>query len=106
MIVKATLPLGGSEPQRRGGRHTPHDEQQKKNRTAFARKLRREEAPSERLLWAALRARQLCGLKFRRQHRIGPFFADVACCSEKLIVEISDGVMKFDAGRISGDGSR
>ena len=61
------------------------------NRTAFARKLRREETPSERLLWAALRASQLCGLKFRRQHGIGPFFADLACCSEKLIVEIDGG---------------
>ena len=103
MIVYATLPLGGSEPQRVEGE--PHRmTSSKNNRTSFARKLRREKTPSERLLWALLRARQPCRLKFRRQHRIGPFFADVACCSEKLIVEISDGVMKFDIKRISGDG--
>ena len=32
--------------------------------------------------------RQLCGLKFRRQHPIGPFFVDFACCERKLVVEI------------------
>ena len=60
-------------------------------RTQLARRLRRQETPSEQLLWAALRARQLCKLKFRRQHTIGPFFADFACCSEKVIVEIDGG---------------
>ena len=58
------------------------------DRTKFARRLRRQETPSEQLLWAALRARQLCKLKFRRQHNIGPFFADFACCSQMVIVEI------------------
>jgi very-short-patch-repair endonuclease len=28
------------------------------------------------------------GLKFRRQHPIGPFFADFACVARKLVVEI------------------
>lgn len=35
-----------------------------------------------------LRRRQLCGLKFRRQHPIGSFFADFACFKRKLVVEI------------------
>ena len=35
-----------------------------------------------------LRARQLCGLKFRRQHPIGPWIADFACVDRMLVVEI------------------
>jgi len=27
-------------------------------------------------------------LKFRRQHPIGPFFADFACAAKKLVIEI------------------
>jgi very-short-patch-repair endonuclease len=30
-------------------------------------------------------------LKFRRQHQIGPFFADFVCVSRKLVVEIDGG---------------
>ena len=64
---------------------------EKHNRTAIARNLRRQETASEKLLWGALRARQLCRLKFRRQHSIGPFFADFACCSQNVVVEIDGG---------------
>jgi very-short-patch-repair endonuclease len=28
------------------------------------------------------------GLKFRRQHPIGPYFADFACVARKLVVEV------------------
>jgi very-short-patch-repair endonuclease len=38
----------------------------------FARGLRREQTDAERLLWEMLRNRGLDGLKFRRQHPIGP----------------------------------
>ena len=34
--------------------------------------LRREETPPEQLLWLALRNAQIGGMKFRRQHPIGP----------------------------------
>jgi very-short-patch-repair endonuclease len=30
----------------------------------------------------------MAGLKFRRQHPIGPFFADFACVARKLVIEI------------------
>jgi very-short-patch-repair endonuclease len=36
-------------------------------------------------------ARQLCGLKFRREHPIGPFIVDFACVPQKLVVEIDGG---------------
>jgi very-short-patch-repair endonuclease len=28
------------------------------------------------------------GVKFRRQHPIGPYFADFACASKRLVIEI------------------
>ena len=30
-------------------------------------------------------------MKFRRQHPIGPFFADFACVSQRLVVELDGG---------------
>src|SRR5262249_37325892 len=45
----------------------------------------------ERILWGLLRGGRLGGLKFRRQHPIGPFFADFYCCEAKLVVEL-DGI--------------
>ncbi len=60
-------------------------------RTNRARSLRKNETKSEKLLWSILRGKQLCGLKFRRQHPVGPFFADFACVSRRLVVEIDGG---------------
>ena len=39
-------------------------------------------------MWSLLRGGQLCNLKFRRQHPIGPYYADFACVSSRLVVEI------------------
>jgi len=49
----------------------------------------------ERRLWFRVRAKQL-GVKFRRQHPIGPYVADFACTSARLIVEI-DGDTHMEA---------
>ena len=46
-------------------------------------------------LWSRLRSRQL-GARFRRQHPIGPYFADFACISERLVVEV-DGETHLEA---------
>ncbi|MBV8771164.1 MAG: DUF559 domain-containing protein [Deltaproteobacteria bacterium] len=35
-----------------------------------------------------LRARRFSGFKFRRQHRIGPYFVDLGCVAQRLIIEI------------------
>jgi very-short-patch-repair endonuclease len=53
-----------------------------------ARELRRDSSKPERLCWELLRDRRLSGVKFRRQHPIGPYFADFACISKKLVIEI------------------
>jgi len=60
-----------------------------------ARQLRKEPTPAESRLWASLRGSQLHGVKFRRQHAIGPYVADFCCPKYKLIVEL-DGSQHLD----------
>ena len=55
------------------------------------RRLRTESTPEERKLWRHLRAKRFGGFKFRRQHRIGPYFADFCCLERGLIVELDGG---------------
>lgn len=56
-----------------------------------ARRLCQDATDVERILWRALRGRQLDGLKFRRQHPIGPYVADFACLERGLVVELDGG---------------
>ncbi len=60
----------------------------KNDATSYARDLRRYGSRAEKICWELLRDRRMAGLKFRRQHPIGPFFADFACISAKLVIEI------------------
>ena len=59
-----------------------------KARTERARDLRFNDSRAEREVWEFLRAHRMGGLKFRRQHPIGPFFADFACVARKLVIEV------------------
>jgi very-short-patch-repair endonuclease len=70
-----------------------------------ARQLRRDGSFPERLLWSKLRNRQLDGWKFRRQHPVGPYFADFACEAAKLIVEL-DGDTHGDVAQRAHDSRR
>jgi very-short-patch-repair endonuclease len=54
----------------------------------LCRELRRQETPPEQALWRLLRARQLLGLKFRRQHVIGRYVADFYCHEAGLVIEL------------------
>ena len=49
--------------------------------------MRQEMTWPERSLWALLR-RQRTGLRFRRQHPMGPFILDFYCPSAKLAIEV------------------
>ena len=73
--------------------------------TKRARGLRREAPFPERLLWSKLRNRQLDGWKFRRQHPVGPYFADFACSEAKLIVEL-DGDTHGEEAQQAHDANR
>jgi len=71
---------------------------------ASARRLRREATRAERRVWSFLRQRP-GGLKFRRQHPIGPYVADFACAEARLVVEL-DGASHLEAGAAEQDQRR
>ncbi len=68
-----------------------------------ARELRRAMSPPERKLWVRIRGRQLGGLRFRRQHPIGPYAADFYCEEARLVVELDGG---YHADRREQDAAR
>jgi very-short-patch-repair endonuclease len=58
------------------------------NRTANARRLRREQADEEKELRRVLRAGRLVGFKFRRRHPLGAYYLDFYGLAAKLSVEL------------------
>ena len=64
-------------------------------RVERARSLRASSTEAEQKLWSILRGRQLDGAKFRRQVSIDRYFADFACQTLRLIVEV-DGSQHID----------
>ncbi|WP_330997577.1 endonuclease domain-containing protein, partial [Erythrobacter donghaensis] len=63
----------------------------KKRLTPLARNLRNAPTEAEHRLWQHLRASQLEGAKFTRQHPISNFIADFACRSLRLAIELDGG---------------
>ena len=57
----------------------------------MARRLRRQLTAAETILWSELRRQTFFGLRFRRQHPIGPYIADFACIAAHLVIEIDGG---------------
>lgn len=71
-----------------------------------ARKLRRNMTEGERKLWSELKEfRHLYGVHVRKQAPIGPYVADFAIHSKKLIVEV-DGEHHFLPEQVSRDAKR
>ncbi len=71
-------------------RHAPNP-----GTTGRARELRANSTWPEKIVWGKLRAGRLGGLKFRRQHPIGPYVVDFFCHEIGLVVEI-DGASHED----------
>lgn len=61
------------------------------------RNLRSRMTDAENCLWRRLRARQLAGHKFRRQHPFLDYVLDFVCLEMRLIVEV-DGGQHLDCG--------
>ena len=72
--------------------------------TDLARKLRKDMSLPEVLLWQRLKGNG-AGVKFRRQHPIGPYVADFCCMALKLGIEI-DGEAHNRGQRPGHDGRR
>ena len=70
-----------------------------------AKAFRREMTPPEARLWQWLRAGRMRGLKFRRQHPVGPYILDFYCADAKLAVEV-DGAVHDGAEQASHDRRR
>jgi len=59
--------------------------------TKTAKALRKRSTDVEMILWRSLRAKQMEGLKFRRQQPIGQYIVDFVCFEKKIIIEVDGG---------------
>jgi very-short-patch-repair endonuclease len=68
-----------------------------------AKILRDNMTSSENIIWERLKGKQICGVRFRRQHPIDIFIADFYCHEARLVVEIDGEVHEnqkdYDIGR-------
>jgi very-short-patch-repair endonuclease len=67
--------------------------------------LRNNSTYAEVALWRVLKGKQLEGLKFRRQHRIGMYIVDFYCPKYKLAIEL-DGNYHFEETQMIRDEER
>ena len=69
----------------------------------IAKNLRNNMTHTELLLWEKLKEKQICGLRFRRQHPIDLFIVDFYCHQVRLVVEIDGEIhsqqIEYDDGR-------
>ena len=65
--------------------------------TLRSRTLRTNATAAEAKLWAAVRNRQLAGLKFVRQAPVGGYFADFVCRECRVIIELDGATHGADA---------
>jgi len=67
--------------------------------------MRRPLTPPEARLWTQIKGGGAEGLKFRRQHPIGPYILDFYCHAARLAVEV-DGAGHDDPAQIAHDERR
>jgi very-short-patch-repair endonuclease len=66
-----------------------------------ARELRNDLTKAEQILWRVLRGKQQ-GVRFLRQHPLGPYIADFFSFASKLVIEV-DGDTHCDPVQIERD---
>ncbi|RCW28061.1 very-short-patch-repair endonuclease [Ciceribacter lividus] len=76
----------------------PHSNIDPKTRDR-AKTLRRELTRAEQEMWNLLRDFRLRGARFRRETPIGPYIADFAWLSARVIVEVNGDSHETDQGR-------
>jgi very-short-patch-repair endonuclease len=81
----------------------PHEKENKSH--ALAKTLRRRMTHAEVILWQNLRRNAINGVKFRRQHPIGPYITDFACLRAKLVIEV-DGATHATESELAHDERR
>ena len=50
--------------------------------------LRNNSTSAESTLWKVLKGKQIMGMKFRRQHSVGPYILDFYCPQMRLCIEL------------------
>jgi very-short-patch-repair endonuclease len=69
----------------------------------IAKNLRNNMTHTEQLLWEKLKGKQICGLRFRRQHPINLFIVDFCCHQVRLVIEVDgeihDHQVEYNDGR-------
>lgn len=63
-----------------------------KEQKELRKTLRNAMTPAEATLWQLLKGKQVGGLKFRRQHGVGPYIMDFYCPAIKLCIELDGEV--------------
>ena len=56
------------------------------------RELRKNQTPTEKLLWKRISGDKIQGLRFLRQYSVGPYILDFYCPKLRLAVEVDGGV--------------
>ena len=97
------LPQAGEVPSEARRRGAPRVKENKSR--ALAKQFRRRMTRAEVMLWQCLRRDSMEGLRFRRQHPIGPYVADFACVPAKFVVEV-DGATQGSNAEAAGDARR
>ncbi|MDQ8004697.1 MAG: methionine synthase [Pedobacter sp.] len=69
----------------------------------FSLKHRSTPTEAENVMWQLVRSKQLEGYKFRRQHIIGQYIADLVCLDRKLVVEIDGLIHQLPENKISDE---
>jgi len=71
----------------------------------LARQLRKNQTPTEQLLWSRLRRQQILDVQFYRQKPIAGYIVDFYCFSAKLVIEIDDS-QHYESDTIEYDTQR
>jgi very-short-patch-repair endonuclease len=77
----------------------PHSNIETKTRER-ARTLRRELTKAEQAMWDMLRDLRPYGARFRRETPIGPYIADFAWLSARLVVEVDGDSHETQSGKV------
>ena len=95
-----TLPLVGRvvSAANREGSFLPHSNIDPKTRTR-AKKLRTELTKAEARMWNMLRDFRARGARFRRETPIGPYIADFAWLSARIVIEVDGDSHETTSGR-------
>ena len=64
--------------------------------THFAKRLRKNCTKAEGLLWSRLRAKQMHGIKFRRQQPIESYIVDFVSFEKRIVIELDGGQHAVD----------